>query len=189
MSERTGNVKILVSTCLVGINSQWNEGSAKVDDVVELVKSGKAVFLCPEQLGGLSTPRDPAEIEPGRTAKDVLEGNGRVLTPTGKDFTKQFVCGAQRLLAFCQEMGIETAILKAGSPSCGEVCARSSRSVIPRRFNAPVRWSTCARPVSSCMARWATIRRNPIAPVIARQNTIRYSVTATGVSPHAPFDE
>jgi uncharacterized protein YbbK (DUF523 family) len=119
MSERTGNVKILVSTCLVGINSQWDEGSAKVDDVVELVRSGKAVFLCPEQLGGLSTPRDPAEIEPGKTAKDVLEGNGRVLTPTGKDFTKQFVCGAQRLLAFCQEMGIETAILKAGSPSCG----------------------------------------------------------------------
>ncbi len=119
MSERTGNVKILVSTCLVGINSQWNEGSAKVDDVVELVKSGKAVFLCPEQLGGLSTPRDPAEIEAGKTAKDVLEGNGRVLTSTGKDVTKQFVCGAQRLLAFCQEIGIETAILKAGSPSCG----------------------------------------------------------------------
>jgi uncharacterized protein YbbK (DUF523 family) len=117
MSEPTGNVKILVSTCLVGINSQWNEGSAKVDDVVELVKSGKAVFLCPEQLGGLSTPRDPAEIEAGKTAKDVLEGNGRVLTNTGKDFTKQFVCGAQRLLAFCQEIGIETAILKAGSPS------------------------------------------------------------------------
>ena len=118
-NERIRKVKILVSTCLVGINSQWNEGSAKVDDVVELVKSGKAVFLCPEQLGGLSTPRDPAEIEAGKTAKDVLEGKGKVITRTGTDVTKQYVSGAQRLLAFCQEIGIETAILKAGSPSCG----------------------------------------------------------------------
>ena len=118
-NERIGRVKILVSTCLVGVNTQWNEGCNKIDDVVELVKSGKAVFLCPEQLGGLSTPREWSEIEKGKTAKDVLEGKGKVLTRTGKDVTKQYVCGAQRLLAFCQEIGIETAILKAGSPSCG----------------------------------------------------------------------
>jgi uncharacterized protein YbbK (DUF523 family) len=118
-NERIGKVKILVSTCLVGVNTQWNEDCTKIDDVVELVKSGKAVFLCPEQLGGLSTPREPAEIEEGKTAKDVLEGKGKVLTRTGKDVTKQFVSGAQRTLAFCQEIGIETAILKAGSPSCG----------------------------------------------------------------------
>jgi uncharacterized protein YbbK (DUF523 family) len=48
--ERIGKVKILVSTCLVGANTQWNEGCAKIDDVVELVKSGKAVFLCPEEI-------------------------------------------------------------------------------------------------------------------------------------------
>jgi uncharacterized protein YbbK (DUF523 family) len=119
MVEPVGGVKILVSTCLVGINSQWNEGSARVDEVVALVKSGKAVFLCPEQLGGLSTPRDPAEIEAGKTARDVLEGHARVITRAGADVTQQFVRGAQRLLAFCREMGIETAILKAGSPSCG----------------------------------------------------------------------
>jgi uncharacterized protein YbbK (DUF523 family) len=118
-NERSGKVKILLSACLVGVHTQWNAESNRIDDLVELVQAGQAVFLCPEQLGGLTTPRDPAEIEPGRTAKDVLEGKAKVVTNTGKDVTKQFVRGATGMLAFCQEMGIETAILAATSPSCG----------------------------------------------------------------------
>ena len=112
-------MRILLSTCLVGVHAQWDGGSSKVDDLVELVKSGRAVFLCPEQLGGLTTPREPAEIEPGKTARDVLEGRAKVITITGQDVTEQFVAGAQRVLAFCQDVGIETAILSAASPSCG----------------------------------------------------------------------
>lgn len=118
-SERSGKVKILISTCLLGVNTQWDEDCKRIDGLIGLVESGKAVFLCPEQLGGLPTPREPAEIEKGKTAEDVLEGEGKVLTKSGKDVTKQFVLGAQRILAFCQEIGIETAILFAGSPSCG----------------------------------------------------------------------
>lgn len=87
--------------------------------MVELVKSGKAVFMCPEQLGGLPTPREPSEIEKGKTAKDVLEGKGKVLTKQGSDVTEQYVTGARRVLKFCQEMGIGIAVLKARSPSCG----------------------------------------------------------------------
>ena len=117
--ERAGKGKILVSTCLVGVHTQWDRGCSKVDDIVALVKSGRAVFLCPEQLGGLSTPREPAEIEEGKTAEDVLAGKAKVSARTGKDVTEQFVRGAQRVLTFCQEIGIETAILKASSPSCG----------------------------------------------------------------------
>jgi uncharacterized protein YbbK (DUF523 family) len=112
-------VKILVSACLVGVHTQWDGGSSKVDDLVELVRSGKAVFMCPEQLGGLTTPREPAEIEPGKTARDVLDGRAKVVTITGRDVTEQFVSGAQKVLAFCREIGIETAILSATSPSCG----------------------------------------------------------------------
>ena len=112
-------MRILLSACLVGVPTRWNGEAPKIDDLVELVKAGQAVFLCPEQLGGLTTPREPAEIEPGKTAKDVLEGKAKVITKTGKDVTKQFVCGATRALAFCQEIGIETAILAATSPSCG----------------------------------------------------------------------
>lgn len=119
--DNTGNVKILVSTCLVGINTQWDGGTMRNEGIVELVKSGKAVFLCPEQLGGLSTPREPAEIEAGKTAADVLNGTAKVFTITGKDVTNEFVSGAQQSLAFCQEAGIEIAILRAKSPSCGSL--------------------------------------------------------------------
>ena len=112
-------VKILLSTCLVGIHSQYNGESNRIDDLVELVKAGRAVLLCPEQLGGLTTPREPAEIEPGKTAADVLAGEGKVVTITGQDVTGQYVRGAQEVLAFCQEIGIETAVMAATSPSCG----------------------------------------------------------------------
>ena len=112
-------MKVLLSTCLIGVHTMWNGETNQVDDLVERVRSGQAVFLCPEQLGGLTTPREPAEIEPGKTARDVLAGNGRVISNTGKDFTAQYVRGAQEALALCRKTGIETAILAATSPSCG----------------------------------------------------------------------
>ncbi len=114
-------MKILISPCLIGIRTRWDESCEQVDELIDRVKSGQAVFLCPEQIGGLPTPREPAEIESGYTARDVLNGEARVLTVTGKDVTGQFVTGAQRILEFCQEMGVETAILKSGSPSCGSL--------------------------------------------------------------------
>ena len=112
-------MKTLISPCLIGIRTRWDEDCEEIDELIDLVKSGQAVFACPEQLGGLTTPREPAEIERGRTAKDVLNGDARILTNTGKDVTDQFVVGAQRILEFCQRLGVEEAILKSGSPSCG----------------------------------------------------------------------
>ena len=112
-------MKILISPCLLGIRTRWDESCDEIEELIQLVKSGQAVFMCPEQLGGLSTPREPAEIERGKSAKDVLYGDATVMSITGKDFTDQFVVGAQRILEFCQRMGIEVAILKANSPSCG----------------------------------------------------------------------
>ena len=112
-------MKILMSPCLIGIRTRWDESCDEIEGLIDLVKSGQAVFMCPEQLGGLTTPREPAEIEKGKTAKDVLQGDAKVLSITGKDFTEQFVVGAQRILKFCQDMGIEIAILKFWSPSCG----------------------------------------------------------------------
>jgi uncharacterized protein YbbK (DUF523 family) len=112
-------VKILISPCLIGIRTRWDESCEEIGELINLVKSGQAVFLCPEQLGGLTTPREPAEIEIGKTAKDVLKGEAKVLMKSGRDVTEQFVVGAQRILKFCHEMGIEIAILKSDSPSCG----------------------------------------------------------------------
>lgn len=112
-------MKILISPCLVGIRTRWNEDREEIEELIDLVKSGQAVFLCPEQAGGLTTPREPAEIERGKTAKEVLDGEARVLTITGKDVTDQFIAGAQQALELCQRFGVEAAVLKSGSPSCG----------------------------------------------------------------------
>lgn len=111
--------KILVSSCLLGLKTNYRGEGKKVEQLVKLQKAGRVVFMCPEQTGGLSTPREPAEIEKGKTAKDILEGNGRILTISGEDVTKQFLDGARQTLEICQRQNIKTAILKARSPSCG----------------------------------------------------------------------
>ena len=112
-------MKILISPCLIGIRTRWDESRDEIEELINLVKSGKAVFMCPEQTGGLTTPREPSETEPDKTAKDVLNGDAKVLTITGKDVTEQYVTGARRILKFCQKMGVEIAILKSDSPACG----------------------------------------------------------------------
>ena len=112
-------MNILISPCLIGIRTRWDESCDEIEELIDLVKSGQAVFLCPEQIGGLTTPREPSEIEPGNTAEDVLRGDAKIFSITGKDVTEQYVMGAQRILKFCQEMRVEIAILKSDSPSCG----------------------------------------------------------------------
>ena len=114
-------MKILLSPCLIGIRTRWDESSDEIEELIDLVRSGQAIFMCPEQIGGLSTPREPSETESGKTAKDVLDGRAKVFSDTGKDVTREFVVGAERIRDFCQEMGVEVAILKAYSPSCGSV--------------------------------------------------------------------
>lgn len=111
--------KILVSSCLLGLKTNYKGEGKEIKQLVSLWRKGKLVFMCPEQTGGLSTPREPAEIENGKSARDVLKGNGKVLTKTGKDVTKQFVKGAKQTLKVCKDLNIKTAILKARSPSCG----------------------------------------------------------------------
>jgi uncharacterized protein YbbK (DUF523 family) len=119
MDQSKNSPQLLVSACLAGLHTQWNGESGQVDRIVDLVRSGRALLLCPEQLGGLPTPREPAEIEPGKTAADVLAGRARVVSLSGRDVTAQFVRGATEALALCQMAGIQVAILKAWSPSCG----------------------------------------------------------------------
>jgi len=110
---------ILVSACLAGICCKYNGGNNGIPLIKELVKQGKAIPLCPEQLGGLPTPRLPAEIK-GGSARDVLQGKASVVRKDGADVTENFIRGAREVLKFCQEMGIRRAILKSKSPSCGK---------------------------------------------------------------------
>ncbi|RME65636.1 MAG: DUF523 domain-containing protein, partial [Nitrospirae bacterium] len=79
---------------------------------------GRAIPVCPEQLGGLPTPRPKSEITSG-DGTDVLEGRARVTTEDGHDVTEAFLRGARQCLKLVQRAGIKTAILKERSPSCG----------------------------------------------------------------------
>lgn len=112
--------KILVSACLCGFACRYDgKPSNAPEAVLRLLALGNAVPFCPEQQGGLPTPRAPAEIEEGKTAADVLTGKGRVLTRDGTDVTRQFVSGARTALQVCRNLEIRRAVLKSKSPSCG----------------------------------------------------------------------
>ncbi len=83
-----------------------------------MLKQGKAVLVCPEQLGGLPTPRPPAEIVGGNGA-DVLDGKAKVMTNDHTDVTAEFVRGAEQTLKIAQSVSAKYAVLKESSPSCG----------------------------------------------------------------------
>ncbi|HVY61035.1 MAG TPA: DUF523 domain-containing protein, partial [Planctomycetota bacterium] len=84
-----------------------------------LVAQGRAVAFCPEEAGGLPTPREPASIEDGKSGEDVLDGRARVLTASGRDVTAEFVAGARACLEVARRHGVRRAYLKSKSPSCG----------------------------------------------------------------------
>lgn len=83
-----------------------------------LIKRGKGIPICAEQLAGLPIPRPPAEIL-GGDGEDVLLGRAKVVSQTGEDYTKEFIDGANKVLSLCKLYNIKKAYLKSKSPSCG----------------------------------------------------------------------
>lgn len=104
----------LISACLVGVDCKYNGGNNFNPKIVKLLEEKKAILVCPEQLGGLTTPRLPAEI--------VYDENGikKVINIEGQDVTKEFFKGAEETLKIAKLTGAKVAILKAKSPSCGK---------------------------------------------------------------------
>lgn len=109
---------IVVSACLAGMDVRYDGSHCLDNRISELLENGKAVSVCPELLGGLLTPREPAEII-GGNGDDVLNGNARVITKSGKDVTEQFVEGAYLALKRVKELNANVVVLKENSPSCG----------------------------------------------------------------------
>lgn len=111
----------LVSSCLCGNHCRYN-GSAgdlkRYHAIQRFLAQGLAVPVCPEALGGLAVPRQPAEIC-GGTGAGVLQGKSRVVNATGDDVTANYVSGAWRSLLIGLETGCTKAVLKARSPACG----------------------------------------------------------------------
>jgi uncharacterized protein YbbK (DUF523 family) len=110
---------IIVRACLVGLDSRYNGESSFNADIEKMVKEGKAIIVCPEQMGGCSTPRNPCEIAKNSTGEEVLLGNARIIDSQGQDYTAKFLKGAAETLKVAQLFNISMAILKARSPSCG----------------------------------------------------------------------
>ncbi|MFP5352289.1 MAG: DUF523 domain-containing protein [Actinomycetota bacterium] len=112
---------VLVSACLAGRACRYDGGSNPDQGIGRLVVEGRAVLVCPEEDGGLGTPRPPAEIV-GGDGHDVLDGKARVVTKQGGDVTTEYVRGAELALAAARQAGATTAVLKSRSPSCGKGC-------------------------------------------------------------------
>jgi len=108
----------LVSACLVGLCTNYRGESCAVESLQQAFARGEVIPVCPEQLGGLPTPRPPVEII-GGTADDVLEGQAHVLQKDGTDVTDAFVRGAQEVLKLARLVQPELIIFKENSPSCG----------------------------------------------------------------------
>ncbi|WP_141433198.1 DUF523 domain-containing protein [Bacillus sp. 03113] len=109
---------ILVSSCLAGVECRYNGTHKLVEKIQELVKQEKAMMVCPELLGGFSTPREPAEIV-GGTGKDVLTGKARIFSKSGTDVTDLYLKGAYKTLELAKQLGATCVVLKEFSPSCG----------------------------------------------------------------------
>jgi uncharacterized protein YbbK (DUF523 family) len=113
--------KILASACLTGQPVRW-DGQAKTLTHCLMSRwqaQGRLVAICPELAGGLAVPRRPAEIEPGRSGADVLDGRARVLDDHGADVSDAFRAGAAAAMALAEAEACRFALLIDGSPSCG----------------------------------------------------------------------
>ncbi|MFC1713864.1 DUF523 domain-containing protein [Candidatus Poribacteria bacterium] len=112
---------ILISACLVGINSMYNGASDARQRFIEQMAQGELLPVCPEQLGGLPTPRPPSEIV-GGTGEDVLDDNARIYTRDGDDVTQDFLRGADETLNLARLVKADLIILRQNSPACGCGC-------------------------------------------------------------------
>ena len=111
-------MKILISACLLGVNCRYDGGNSRDKDAMKRHQHDELIPVCPEEAGGLPTPRPAVEIV-GGDGNDVLDGNARVLTAEGVDKTEEFLKGAKYALKLAQSKGATSVILKSRSPSCG----------------------------------------------------------------------
>ena len=101
-------MKIAVSACLLGENCKYNGGNNYSEKLIEYIKGHEVISICPEVLGGLSTPREVAEIV-----------NGIVSNKDGTSVDKEFRKGAEIALEIIKEQQADLVILQSRSPSCG----------------------------------------------------------------------
>ena len=110
----------MVSACLLGERVRYDGRILKPDDIIltRWINENRVIPICPEVAGGLPVPRPAAEILQAGAAA-VLTGGAEVIDETGADVSGYFIDGARRALETIQSNGVDVAVLKDGSPSCG----------------------------------------------------------------------
>lgn len=108
---------VIVSACLLGLRTRYDGKDAMNEEVLSRLKGRPVVPVCPEQLGGLPTPRPKAAITYG-DGMDVISGLSRVMDEKGIDVTTKFIKGAEETLRIALLTGAKEAYLKEKSPSC-----------------------------------------------------------------------
>jgi len=109
----------LISACLLGIRCAWSgDDRYKNNRAIGLSKLEGLIPVCPEQLGGLPTPRAPQEIQ-GGTGEDILDNKCKVLNKNSENVTSEFIRGADETLKIARQLNISEFIGKSKSPSCG----------------------------------------------------------------------
>ena len=101
-------MKMMISACLLGACCRYDGGTKEHPDIARLAQQHTLIPVCPEQLGGLPTPRPPAERQ-----------GAFVRTQAGKDVTEQYTRGAREALRLYRLLDCDAAVLKERSPSCG----------------------------------------------------------------------
>ncbi len=116
--ESPNNEPIMVSACLLGIKCTYNCEIRKSEEVVKLAQRKILIPFCPEQLGGMKTPRVGMSIVEG-SGEDVLDLETKVLNEENKDITSHFLMGAEESMKYVTLFKVKTAIMRDKSPSCG----------------------------------------------------------------------
>ena len=118
-------MKIMVSACLAGENCKYNGGNNRNEMVLQMMSEHEAITVCPEQMGGLPTPRVPSEVKDGLvTARD------------GRNVDREFRTGAAKCLEIALREQPDLIVLQSRSPSCG-VKQRYDGSFTGKLVDAP----------------------------------------------------
>ena len=125
----------LVSACLTGLCTRYDGRSKPDADCMQLLTGYHWIPVCPEQLGGLPTPRSPCRLVGG---DGVLDGTARVVDQDGIDHSAEFVRGAEMVLTIARMQQVSCCLLKSGSPSCGLAPLTGVTAALLLRYGIPV---------------------------------------------------
>lgn len=124
----------LISSCILGLCTRYDQEIKSYPDTLKKLNSAILIPVCAEQLGGLPTPREAADLK-GGDGNDVIDSRASVRTKSSVDVTAQFLLGAEQVVKIAKMLHIKKAFLKARSPSCGVTGTIGVTAALLQRHN------------------------------------------------------